>query len=643
MKDPFRSAARGGEGALSLSDSLSLLRRVIAAGSSESVLHLVATTVNALTSHQDIDGCELRVGTNETDATGHFEPAEEVRRSSNISPALESWLRVDVTPVVMRAGEVHRESSLQLRGDGVSGCVLAVPIKDKTSTLGCLAVWNINAHAFLPWHETLLEMVAQILALALRPMSAPHRMSAGRTVSGEAPLRSDPHGRVPPPTQDLTLTTDSLTGLPDRRAFELSLHTLYALPVLDRSCRFILYLDIDRFRLIRDYGGHRTADLVVRTLAEVLKREFDSEPALARLGIDDFAVVVERPALEQAVALADALIDQVDAFRMKFAGQRYDISISIGVAELQSTSESGPAALRRAMRACRAAKSLGGGALEVYHPRLDKPRDPGNDGWMLNQLTRALKSEGLKLYAQSILPMQAAQALENTYPRMHEILLRLHDEQGQVRSAGTFLPLAERYGLSVKLDRWVIQAAFRQIAGSSLASENRHRFTLNLSGHSIDNHQLLEFILEQFESSGLSPQRICFEITETAAISDIAAAKEFVEALGAVGCQFALDDFGSGHASFLYLRDLPVDYLKIDGELVRKIVDDPVSRSLVATIHGLAQLMGKHTVAESVENQEISDAIQAIGCDYAQGYWIGSPLPLEDVLSNPPEDGSPAS
>lgn len=631
MSDQGDRLQQAGAGALALSDSLSTVRQAIATASCSSIAEMVTATVSALMSHQDIDGCAICIG---TDASGRSGSSKAAGGSSDMPPVLESWLLTEVLPAMV-AG-VYREPFLDRRSADSKGCVLAAPIGKGDGVVGSLAVWNERPNHFLPWHETLLEMIADVLLLTLSCQPAGYRQAADEQVpENEVACATAPGPRPKRAGQDRTRVLDPLTGLSDRQSFELRLHELTAIPMPDsRSC-FVLYIDIDRFHLVREYGGYLTAERVMRTLAEVLQRETDAELALGRLGMDEFGVVVERHSLEQAVAMAGALVDQVDAFRMTYAGQRFHVSISIGVAELVTGMGGGDTALRQAREACRAAQSLGGGAVQIYHERLVERHSARNDGWMLNRLTHALKNDGLKLYAQSISPLCTDNEDESPLLHMHEVLLRLRDEDGQICTAGTFLPVAERYGLSVKLDRWVIQSAFRQIARSPFAEDSRHRFSLNLSGHSIDNSRLLEFIMQQFDASGLSPERICFEITETAAITDVAAAKEFVEALRRIGCQFALDDFGSGHSSFLYLRDLPVDYLKIDGELVRETVDDPVSLAFVRTIEGIGRLMGRRTIAECVESQEIYNTIGAIGCDYAQGYWVGCPVPIADVLSKP--------
>lgn len=632
MSDTTSEVLAAGRGALAMSDSLGVIRQMIASSTCTSVAKLLGAAVNALVSHQDIDGCEIFIG---ADAAVRPVPIDTARASANLPPELETWLHSEIFPLTVSSAAKQREPDLTRRGHDLSGCVLAVPIGGSGDTIGSLAAWSRSPDRFLPWHETLLEMVVEVLLLALRCRPTAYGDQ------GNSEVLADRTGRgshvVPIPIgQQGGRMMDPLTGLSDRPTFELRLRELAAVSVRDFRLRFVLYLDIDRFRLVREYGGHMTAERVIRTLAEVLQRATATELALGRLGMDEFGVVIERSSLEQALATANALIDQVDAFRLTFAGQRFDVSISIGVAELDTGRESGLGVLRRAKQACRAAQLLGGGAVQVFHERLTGIHGANDDGRMLNQLTQALKYGRLELHAQLISPLRTRPAVRTTLPQLHELLLRMPDEGGEICSAGAFLSIAEHYGLSVRLDRWVIQTAFRQIAASPFADDAQHRFTLNLSGHSIDNHGLLDFITRQFNESGLSPERICFEITETAAISDIDAAKEFVAALRDIGCQFALDDFGSGHSSFLYLRDLPVDYLKIDGALVRDVVNDQVSLAFVRTIESVGRLMDRRTIAEHVQSREIFDVINSIGCDYAQGYWVGSPVPLADVLSKPP-------
>ncbi|AFL73391.1 diguanylate cyclase (GGDEF) domain-containing protein [Thiocystis violascens DSM 198] len=550
----------------------------------------------------------------------------------------------EIAATVMRTGCAHHEPDLTTRASALRGSLIVLPVATTAFGMGALAVWSREPFRFQQWHENLLGLHCDVLSLALgqrgilgtaafEPM--PQSINPG---TNPGAVEADDATPVAPAIADPLAdpgerTLDPLTGLLDRSAFEARLQDLLDGGQPPRQPMYLIYLDIDRFRLIRDYGGDQAADRVIRIIADILRRHAGHEIALGRLGGDEFGVVVDLHTLEEAVAMAQRLIHTVDAQRMSHAGQPFDISISIGLAAIGSGWRSGSLALRQARDACRVARHQGGGAIQVYSKALNRQRRLKDDGRMLNHLTGALKENRLRLFAQPIAPASSGAKDAATEAVLYEVLLRMHDQHGNLHGAGVFLPLAERYGLSVKLDRWVVRETFRLLSATTGASLERTVFTVNLSGHSIDDHRLLDFITEQFAATGLSPGRICFEITETAAISDIDAAKHFIRVLKDIGCKFALDDFGSGHSSFLYLRDLEVDYLKIDGNLVREITRDPVSLAFVRSIDDIGKIMGKQTIAEYVEDDQVLEAIVEIGIDFAQGYWIGAPEPLERWLS----------
>ncbi|MEO1079448.1 MAG: bifunctional diguanylate cyclase/phosphodiesterase [Pseudomonadota bacterium] len=619
-------------GVLALADSLTTLRQLIDASHSPSVADLVSATVNALLGHQDYDGCVVVMGSDgDSQQASTFGQRSAARMPAFLDPIVSS----EIVPLLMDEGVACFEPRLGDRIETGYGSLLGVPVREGARVLGGLIVWNQEESVLMPWHQNLLEMVAEVLVMSLGRVGAADRAPLGRAGGPVLPMLAPgvrAHERL---SDDGGTGIDRLAGVENHRSFELGLEDMATAPVSGLRMRYVLFVDIDRFRLIREYGGEMTAERMIRVFSELLRREMAGEKLIGRLGMDKFGVVIERRSREQAVQLAEALVGVVDSLRLSFFGQRFDVSISIGIAELHNGTGSGLACLRRAMQACQAAQKQGGGTVLTYHDNLAIPRRSRSEGRLLNRLTRALKDDALEIYAQLIAPLDESANPPASPPFMHELLLRMRDEEGGLIGAGAFLTVAERYGLSVKLDRWVIKRAFRQIAATPYAHDPDYRFTLNLSGHSIDDHNLLDFIVEEFDQSGLPPQRICFEITETAAISDIGAAQKFVEDLKKLGCEFALDDFGSGHSSFLYLRDLPIDYLKIDGELVREIANDPVSLAFVRTIEGVARLMGRRTVAECVENDAIRDAIAEIGCTYAQGYLMGSPVPLADVLKGP--------
>lgn len=629
MGDHAKHEKRGDAGGLALVDSLNALRQMIDANRCGSVDGLVSATAEALMQHQEFDGCVVVIG---GDAATPQMPSSGQRTAVCIPGFVDAAISSEVIPMVVGQGLVFFEPRLADHIAEGYGSLLGVPASDGTNVLGGLIVWNQDTDVLMPWHQNLLEMLAEVFMMILARLAT---ANGDTSYSLDKPLftmlaaGTGSYDRYP---INGLAGMDRLSDHDDHPSFERSLEDIAMTPANGPRARYILVVDIDRFRFVREFGGEMTAERAIRVLSGLLRREMAGEKLIGRLGMDQFGIVVERRLQEQAIQLAESFIAVVDALRLSFSGQRYDVSISIGVAELKNGSGSGVAGLQRARQACQAAKKQGGRAVLSYNDDPAQLRRSSSEGRLLNRLTRALKDDDLELYAQLIAPLEETATRAGAPRCMHEILLRMRDDQGNLIGASAFLTVAERYGLSVKLDQWMIRRAFREIAASRFADDPGHRFTLNLSGHSINDDRLLAFIVKQFEQSGLPPRQICFEITETAAISDIGAAIEFVEELKKLGCEFALDDFGSGYSSFLYLRDLPVDYLKIDGELVRKIVDDPVSLALVRTIEGVAQLMGRQTIAEFVESKAILDAITEIGCNYAQGYLMGCPVPLADVL-----------
>ncbi len=621
-------------GVLFLVDALGSLRELIAAVAGGADAAALRQALDALVEHRDFDGCAIYL---EQRGSG----SSRVRR-----PRADGGRRAVTGAGGGRRGdrghrEAHRVCAAGARSVPALGLAARQP--DRAADRCCAA--RVGRLGGVEPRAVSLPAVARESARTpLRcPVARPRpvwHVRGCRDPSASAPCGhrvgwpgADASSTAGPPANPGVHSLDPLTGLLDRRAFESGLQDLLDGGSAARQPWYLLYLDIDRFRLIRDYGGDQAADRVIRIIADILRREAGREIALGRLGGDEFGIVVDPVSQEGALALAQRLIHIVDAQRMSHAGQPFDISISIGLASIGSGRRSGDVALRQAQDACRVARHQGGGAIQVYREADNSQRRLNDDGRMLNHLTGALKDHRLRLFAQPIVPASARATDPGTEVALYEVLLRMLDEQGNLHSAGAFLPLAERYGLSVKLDRWVIRETFSLLASSGRAALERSEFAVNLSGHSINDCGLLDFIVEQFDATGVPAERICFEITETAAISDIDSAKHFIRVLKDIGCKFALDDFGSGHSSFLYLRDLEVDYLKIDGNLVREITRDPVSLAFVRSIDDIGKIMGKRTIAEYVEDDQVLEAIVEIGVDFAQGYWVGRPEPLERWLS----------
>lgn len=323
--------------------------------------------------------------------------------------------------------------------------------------------------------------------------------------------------------------------------------------------------------------------------------------------------------MEQAVRAADVILHAVGQFQFPWEDKSYNVGASIGVVAISSSSENSADLLKRADAACYEAKDAGRNRVHVYRENDAAVARRSGEMYWVSRIHNALNENRFRLFSQPIIPLNPIQNEEAHC----ELLLRMMGERGEMITPGAFLPAAERYGLSGKIDRWVISSALYWLA--SCPATSRPACSINLSGFSLGDRRYLEYILQMFEKTAVPFAKVCFEITETAAISNLSDATGFIHRLKSLGCRFSLDDFGSGLSSFAYLKNLPVDYLKIDGMFVRDIIDDPIDLAMVKSINEIGHVMGKKTIAEFVENDAILDRIKALGVDYAQGYELGRP------------------
>jgi len=418
---------------------------------------------------------------------------------------------------------------------------------------------------------------------------------------------------------------DALTDLINRREFENRLRRVLARAEEHPGDHVLCYLDLDQFKIVNDTCGHVAGDELLRQIASLLIGQIRSRDTLARLGGDEFAVLMEHCPIERAVVLADHMRAAIEGFHFQWHDRRFSLGVSIGLVPLQGGS-SIEAALSLADSACYAAKEQGRNRIHVYHPD-DEPmvnRRIGDSQWV-SAITGALEHGRLELYAQAI----HACCAENA-GRRYEILLRMREAEDIIRP-GKFMPTAERYNLSPRLDRWVLDSVLQWFEDRPEQLEQIDFCSLNLSALSLCDESFREYALTRLQTSNVPRQKLCFEMTETAAIANLCRATEFIDELRDAGCHFALDDFGSGLSSFAYLRDLPVDIVKIDGTFVRNIAKNETDRMMVESIHGIVSKMGKKTTAEYVETSEALAVLQDIGVDYVQGYRLGAPAPLEQL------------
>jgi len=423
-------------------------------------------------------------------------------------------------------------------------------------------------------------------------------------------------------------THDELTGLGNRRAFEQALLQAFEHTRGTAHHHVVCYLDLDEFKVVNDTCGHTAGDALLMQVAHLFAGLLREEDRLYRIGGDEFGIILEGLDVVPALHLAERLQLGLEAFRFVWHEQSFGVGVSIGMVVLDARSESVGALLQAADSACYVAKDAGRGRIHVY--AVDDPALAQRYGVMewVSRIEHALRHDRFVLFAQPIVRLgeQASSGLHC------EILLRMQDEQGAVGalvSPGQFMPAAERYHLASRVDRWVVTHALAWVAQHQ---DQIEQCAINLSGQSLGDAAFMDFVLQSLAHTALRCDKLCFEITETAAIGNLQAANQFIDTLRALGCRFALDDFGSGLSSFAYLRNLPVDVLKIDGQFVKDIAHDPVSLAMVKSIHDIGCLMGKQTVAEFVESPAILGLLREIGVHYAQGYAVGYPVPLDQVL-----------
>ena len=422
---------------------------------------------------------------------------------------------------------------------------------------------------------------------------------------------------------------DVLTGLLNRREFEQRLTAILADPKRSPDTLHVLcHVDVDRFNLINDTCGHEAGDELLKQLATLIKPKLAVADLVGRLGGDEFVVLFQNRTVEEAGEICDGLTQTVRNFLFTWQDQSFDVAISIGLVEVSPATESPSSALSKADVACHMAKVHGRDRIHIYHQGDAELVRHHGDMHLVSAISRALSEGRFNLYAQPIIPI----ASTSTEWRHFEILVRMVDESGAAINPDEFIPAAERYILMPAVDRWIISRLF------SLQAENLRKwhqmepgsflFAVNLSGTSITDEGFLRYLKRQFTDWDVPHQSICFEITETAAVSDLEHARAFMQELSALGCSFALDDFGTGLSSYRYLRELPVDYIKIDGSFVRGMSEDPVNQALVESITQISHVLGLQTIAEWAEDKATLTQLRALNVDFAQGFGIGEPMPV---------------
>jgi len=565
-------------------------------------------------------------------------------------------VELDITERKLYEEALFREKesaqiTLQSIGDGVITCDAHGRVEYLNPVAEELTGWRLEDslgrtidEIFRAFHEETCEPLENPLAVAVRrirsiksvrPMllirrdgnelyiestASPIRDGSGTVTGGVLVFHDVSESRELNRRLSYHASHDVLTGLVNRREFETRLERALKSAKARETSYALCYIDIDQFKIVNDTCGHSAGDALLGQVGALLKSKVRWRDTLARLGGDEFGVLLESCSLEEALRTAETLRESIRNFRYTWEDRTFRLGASIGVVPITAENEDVASVLSAADSACGAAKESGRNRVHCFEENdIDLMRRRREMQWAA-RINNALEESRFELFRMTILPLQVEDAGEH-----FELLLRMRDESGKIVAPDQFIAAAERYGITPSIDRWVIDSAFRWLVSEA---DERRRLTMcsiNLSGQSLGDDKFLPFVIEQFHRSGIDGSKICFEITETAAIANFSQASRFIQALKELGCKFALDDFGTGLSSFGYLKHFPVDFLKIDGSFVKGLLHDPIDREMVRSINEIGHLTGKKTIAEWAENAEIVEVLRGLGVDYAQGYGISQP------------------
>ncbi len=423
---------------------------------------------------------------------------------------------------------------------------------------------------------------------------------------------------------------DLLTGLTNRTTFEERLRVVLEEQRHQDVEYALCYIDLDQFKVINDTCGHIAGDQLLRQIKNIIlgkiRRHHDT---LARFGGDEFVLLLEECSAESAVRIAQVICDAIQVHRFVYDNNTFAVGASVGVVPITRDTLSVNEALSMADNACYIAKERGRGRIHLYHVDDQELIKRRSEMHVVSKINHAFEHDGFALFYQTILELKG----EYPYPSHIEILLRMKDSDGNWISPALFLPAAERYNIATKIDRWVLDATLRWFAQNPAGLDRLQTCSINLSGLTLGDQSFVNFISQAFAKYKLPPAKFCFEITETAAIHNLQEAIQFIVNIKKLGCSFALDDFGSGMSSYAYLKNLPVDYLKIDGMFIKGIMEDPIDHAMVKSINDIGHVFGLKTIAEYVENEAIMNELKTIGVDFLQGYAISKPVSIATLLT----------
>jgi|GEM_PF-849329 len=427
---------------------------------------------------------------------------------------------------------------------------------------------------------------------------------------------------------DFLASHDSLTSLLNRNSFKQHLEQALASAKTEAKQHVVCYIDLDQFKIINDTCGHIAGDNMLQLIAHILKSIVRENDILARLGGDEFGLLLEQCSIDKAAKITTKICQSIKEFRFVWSDKIFNTGCSIGIAAITENTQSVQSIMSTVDASCYIAKDKGRNQVHISSgDDTETARHQGEMQWV-SKIRKALEDDHFILYQQSIMPADQL-SKENLHC---EILLRMQDSQHNIIQPGAFLPAAERYNLMAELDRWVIHNTFKWLSQQIQQHKAIDFCSINLSGQSIGDKKLYQYIMQQLKKYTISPKIICFEITESSAVTHLEQAVTFIKQLREHGFLFALDDFGTGMSSFAYLKNLPVDFLKIDGSFIKDIIDDPIDRAMVKSINDIGHIMGLRTIAEYVENDDIKNELIHMEVDYLQGYGIAKPIPCKKTL-----------
>ena len=517
-------------------------------------------------------------------------------------------------------GWENREAQQQLIGEVLTVVDESTHEAGESPVMRCLREGQLLG---LAEHTVLVNRRGQ--ELAIQDSAAPIRDRAGNLIGAVMVFHDISKERRLHRALHYQASHDALTGLINRREFENRLTTAVENSRQEADSRHVLlYLDLDQFKLVNDTCGHPAGDQLLRQITGVLQSRVRSGDTLARLGGDEFGVLLQKCSMDQALRIAESVRQAIRDFRFIWQDGVLEVGVSIGIVEINSETPTVASVMSAADVACYSAKDSGRNRVQLYKPD-DVPERHREMHWV-SKLARACDESRFELFYQPIVAIGAAK-----HEREHfELMLRLRDESGALVTPAEFIPAAERYNVMPSIDRWVVRQALDRVVHRVGSGVKPFTVAVNLSGTSLNDERFLEYLIAELSNNDLVAGAMCFEITETAAIANLGNVVYFMRELKARGCHFALDDFGSGLSSFMYLKTLPVDYLKIDGQFIENVTRDPVDRSMVEAIGQVGKAMGIKTIAERVETAEVLAELGRLGIGFAQGFHIARPRPTKE-------------